>query len=89
MLYYLEHPDVKELVSTPNRLWSITPIKNRILRKLVPELRIKHKSTGYENLTALLTESKQHLGSLMPDNLGYANAYLSYDDAINKLRGNV
>lgn len=88
MLYYLENPDVKNLVSTPNRYWSITPIKNHILRKLVPNLRIKPKSTGYENLSALLTESKQHLGTLMPENIGDSHPYLTYSEVIDKLRGN-
>lgn len=89
MLYYLEDPSVKELVSTNNNYWSITPLKNQILRKLVPNLRIKSKSTGYENLSALLTESKQHLGSLMPENIGDSHPYLTYTEVVNKLKGNL
>ena len=87
MLYYLEHPDVVNLVTKENTHWSITPLKNGILRKLVPDIRIKMKGTGYENLHGLHVESREALAKLMPYNMGDKKPYLTYDEVVKKLRG--
>lgn len=87
MLYYLEHPGIKYLVADKTPYWSVTPIKNIILRKLVPELRIKEKTTGYEKLKGLHVESRARLASLMPDNIGDTKPFLGYDELIKRLRG--
>ena len=87
MLYYLDHPMVQGLVRNPGALRSITPIKNQILRSIVPGLRKKSKGTGYENLKALLHESKQMLGALMPENIGDTHPYLTYQEVLSKLKG--
>lgn len=87
MLYYLENVQVKKLIEPNSAYWSITPAKNTILRSIVPNLRVKSKGTGYENLKGLLVESKQFLGSLMPENIGDSHPYLHYKEVINKLKG--
>jgi hypothetical protein len=87
MLHYLENEHVKKLVMPYSTYWSITPLKNMILRSMVPGLRKKSKGTGYENLKGLLHESKQMLGSLMPENIGDTHPYLTYEEVLNKLRG--
>lgn len=87
MLYYMEHPAIKNLVVDRTPYWSITPIKNMTLRTIVPGLRKKSKGTGFEKLKALLHESKETLGSLMPENIGDTCPYLTYDEVVNKLRG--
>jgi hypothetical protein len=58
-----------------------------VLRRIVPGLRKKAKGTGYENLKALLHESKETLGELMPANIGDTHPYLTYEEVMNKLRG--
>jgi hypothetical protein len=87
MLYYLEDFAIKDLVVDRTPYWSITPIKNMVLRRIVPGLRKKAKGTGYENLKALLHESKETLGELMPENIGDTHPYLTYEEVMNKLRG--
>lgn len=87
MLYYLENIQVKKLIEPNSAYWSITPVKNVILRSIIPNLRVKSKGTGYENLKGLLVESKQMLGSLMPENIGDSHPYLHYNEVINKLKG--
>ena len=87
MLYYLEDPAIKYLVGDNTPYWSVTPVKNIILRRLVPELRIKEKTTGYENLKGLHVESRAKLASLMPDNIGDTHPYLGYNELIKRLRG--
>lgn len=87
MLYYLDQPVVKRLIGTASPYWSITPVKNQILRRMIPGLRKKSKGTGYENLKALLHESKQMLGALMPENIGDTHPYLTYEEVITKLKG--
>jgi hypothetical protein len=87
MLYYLEHRAVQNLVATQSHFWSITPVKNRILRNIMPNLKKKSKGTGYENLKGLLHESKQQLGLLMPENIGDTHPYLTYQEVLDKLRG--
>jgi len=87
MLYYLEHPGIKNLVVDQTAYWSITPIKNMVLSNIVPGLRKKSKGTGYENLNALLHESKRTLGALMPENIGDTKPYLPFNEVLQKLRG--
>ena len=87
MLYYLEDPAIKHLVADKTPFWSVTPVKNVILRRLIPELRVKEKTTGYENLKGLHVESRAKLASLMPDNIGDTHPYLGYNELIKKLRG--
>lgn len=89
MLYYLENIQVKKLMEPNSAYWSITPMKNTILRSIIPNLRVKSKGTGYENLKGLLVESKQILGSLMPENIGDSHPYLHYNEVINKLKGTI
>jgi hypothetical protein len=87
MLYYLDRPGVRKLIAPDSAYWSITPVKNLMLNNLVPGLRKKSKGTGYENLKALLQESKQMLGALMPENIGDTHPYLTYEEVLTKLRG--
>lgn len=87
MLHYLDHPDVRRIAENKTPYWSITPAKNQILRKLVPDLRIKEKTTGYENLRGLHVESRIELAKLMPENIGDSKPYMTYEEVINKLRG--
>ena len=87
MLYYMEDFAIKNLVVDKTPYWSITPIKNMVLRRIVPGLRKKSKGTGFENLKALLHESKEMLGELMVENIGDTHPHLTYDEVLNKLRG--
>jgi len=88
MLYYLEDQDIVELINDKTPYWSITPVKNKILQRLVPDLRDKEKTTGFENLRGMLVDSRVELAKLMPDNLGDTKPYLTYNEVISKLRGN-
>jgi hypothetical protein len=87
MLYYIENTGIKNLVTDNTPYWSITPIKNMVLHSIIPGLRKKSKGTGFENLKALLHESKETLGLLMPENIGDTHPYLTYNEVLNKLRG--
>jgi hypothetical protein len=87
MLYYLEHPRVKSIQLPTSPFLSITPVKNQILREIIPGLRKKSKGTGFENLKGLLHESKQMLGALMPENIGDSHPYLTYKEVMIKLQG--
>jgi hypothetical protein len=87
MLYYIEDFAIKDLIVDRTPYWSITPIKNMVLSRIVPGLRKKSKGTGFENLKALLHESKETLGELMPENIGDTSPYLPYSEVLNKLRG--
>jgi hypothetical protein len=51
MLHYLENPDIQKLISNKHnyKLSSVTS-KNAILKQLVPELRVKTKTHGFEKL---------------------------------------
>lgn len=65
MLYYLEHPKIRELLSNRKeyKLSSVSS-KNKILQELYPEIRKKKKSHGFERLRAFNFEAYSTLGRL-------------------------
>jgi len=62
MAYYLEHPDIQRLIKTRlNYKLSSVSSKNAILKKLMPEIIDKTKTTGYEKITGFNVESYGNL----------------------------
>jgi hypothetical protein len=88
MLHYLESPGVRWLCTQPNAYSTITPIKNILLKRLLPDLTLRDKQTGYENLVAFLHETKLELASILPENVGDSDPYMTYNELITTLRGN-
>ncbi len=88
MLYYLEDPDIHQLVTSPNnyKLTSVSS-KNNILKKLLPEIRVRVKTHGFEKLLGFNFEVYKSLGeeqimSLEPNTEG-----IEYNEIIDLLKG--
>lgn len=64
MLYYLEDPDIQQLVTTKYnyKLTSVSS-KNNILKKLLPEIRVRKKTHGFEKLLGFNYEAYRQLSS--------------------------
>lgn len=64
MLYYLEDPDIQQLVNTKYnyKLTSVSS-KNNILKKLLPEIRVRKKTHGFEKLLGFNYEAYRQLSS--------------------------
>jgi len=62
LLYYLEDPDITNLVSTKYnyKLTSVSS-KNAVLKKLVPEIRVRKKTHGFERLLGFNFEAYRQL----------------------------
>jgi hypothetical protein len=89
MLYYLEDPDIKNLVSTKYnyKLTSVSS-KNTILKRLLPEIRVRKKTHGFENLLAFNYEVYRRLMSEHILRLESSVDGIEYSEVINTLRGN-
>lgn len=62
MAYYLEHPDIQQLINTRlNYKLASVSSKNAILKKLMPEIIDKTKTTGYEKIMGFNGESYRNL----------------------------
>jgi len=89
LLYYLEHQDIKNLVSTRYnyKLTSVSS-KNAILKKLVPEIRVRKKTHGFEKLLAFNFEAYRQLASEQIMRLEPSLDGIEYNTVISMLRGN-
>ena len=88
LLYYLENPDIKRLVS--NRYnYKLTSVssKNAILQKLYPEIMVKKKTHGFESLLAFNYEAYKHNGQDQIKRLEFSLDGIQYDDTIKQLKG--
>jgi len=52
MLYYIEDPEIQNLIRNKNHKLSTATSKNNILHKYFPKVKLRDKTTGYENLLA-------------------------------------
>lgn len=89
MLYYLEDPDIQTLVSTKYnyKLTSVSS-KNVILKKLVPEIRVRKKTHGFEKLLGFNFEAYRQLASEQILRLEPSLDGIEYNKIIQQLRGN-
>jgi hypothetical protein len=89
MLYYFEHPDIVSLINTQyNYKLSSVSSKNAILNKLVPNVRPKAKTHGFEKLLGLNTELYRQLGNSQIAMLEPNLDGIKYNEIIKMLRGN-
>lgn len=88
LLYYLEDPDVVKLVTTKfnYKLTSVSS-KNDILKRLVPDIRIRKKTHGFENLLGFNFQAYRQLASKQICRLESSLDGIEYFKTINLLRG--
>ena len=88
MLYYLEYPDIQTLVTTKYnyKLSSVTS-KNGILKKLVPNIRVRKKTHGFEKLLGFNFEAYRQLIHEQIMRLEPSLDGIEYYDIVNRLRG--
>ena len=87
LLYYLEDPDIVNLVSEKLNL-KLTSVssKNRILKKLCPYIIEKTKTHGFENLLAFNYTAYKDCGTDLIKRLEHSLDGIAYVDAISQLR---
>ena len=88
MLYYLERPEIKSLVT--NRLnYKLASVssKNDILKKLVPEIRVRKKTHGFEHLLAFNFEAYRTLANQQILRLESSLDGIEYNALLRQLRG--
>ena len=88
LLYYLEDPDIVKLVTTKfnYKLTSVSS-KNDILKRLVPEIRVRKKTHGFENLLGFNFQAYRQLASKQICRLESSLDGIEYFKTINLLRG--
>jgi len=88
MLYYLEDPDIQALVTTQYnyKLTSVSS-KNAILKKLIPEIRVRKKTHGFEKLLGFNFESYRQLTSEQILRLESSLDGIEYYHVIDQLKG--
>lgn len=89
MLYYLEHELIKKLV-TEKYNFKLTSVssKNSILQTLVPDIRHRIKTHGFENLLGFNFESYRLLTNSQILRLENSLDGIEYSECIRMLRGN-
>lgn len=88
LLHYLEHPDIKSLVTDlHNYKLSSVSSKNNILKKLYPTIRQKKKTHGFESLLGFNYEVYKDIGSHQVKRLESSLDGIPYNEVINQLRG--
>ncbi len=89
MLYYLEDPDIINLISTKYnyKLTSVSS-KNAILKKLVPEIRVRQKTHGFEKLLGFNFEAYRQLTGEQIIRLESSLDGIEYNTLLKHLRGN-
>ena len=88
LLYYLEHPDIKSLISNKyNYKLSSVSSKNAILKKLVPEIRVRKKTHGFEKLLAFNYEATRQMASSQISRLEDSLDGIEYNRIIKMLKG--
>jgi hypothetical protein len=88
LLYYLKDPDIKSLVSTQfnYKLTSVSS-KNAILKRLIPEIRVRKKTHGFERLLAFNFEAYRELSSEQIFRLEPSLDGIPYNNIMKQLRG--
>lgn len=88
MLYYLEDPDIQQLVNIKyNFKLSSVSSKNNILRKFVPEIKLRTKTHGFEKLLNFNFEAYRKLASEQILRLENNLDGIEYYKIINMLKG--
>jgi len=87
LLYYLEHPSIKELTTSTNYKLTSASSKNGILRQLYPNFRTKKKIHGFESLLAFNLTAYKDLGHDQVKRLEFSLDGIEYTQAIAQLRG--
>lgn len=89
LLYYLEDPDITTLVTTKYnyKLTSVSS-KNAILKKLVPEIRVRKKTHGFERLLGFNFEAYRQLTYEQIMRLESTVDGIEINKVINILKGN-
>lgn len=88
LLYYLEDPDIINLVFTKYnyKLTSVSS-KNNILKKLLPEIRVRKKTHGFEKLLAFNYEATKQMASSQISRLEDSLDGIEYNSIIKMLKG--
>jgi len=88
LLYYLEHPSIKRLVSEKYN-YKITSVssKNSILNELYPGTRTKNKKHGFESLLAFNNLAYEDIGKNQIPRLEFSLDGIPYSQAILNLKG--
>lgn len=88
MLYYLEDRDIESLVSIRDnhKLTSVSS-KNAVLKKLVPKIRTRKKTHGFEKLLGFNFETYRKLSSEQINRLESSLDGIEYNTIIRQLRG--
>lgn len=87
LLYYLEDIDIKKLVSdTFNYKLTSVSGKNNILKKLLPNIRVRKKTHGFENLLGFNFQASRQLASEQLFRLESSLDGIEYFKAIQMLR---
>lgn len=87
LLYYLEHPSIKELTTSTNYKLTSASSKNAILKQLYPNFRTKKKIHGFESLLAFNLTAYKDLGHDQVKRLEFSLDGIEYAQAIAQLRG--
>jgi len=88
LLYFLEDPDIISLVSNRyNYKLSSVSSKNNILKKLLPEIRLRKKTHGFEKLLGFNFESYRQLTSEQIIRLESNLDGIEYHSIIEMLKG--
>jgi hypothetical protein len=88
MLYYLEDPDIQLLVNTRlNYKLSSVSSKNEILKRLVPNIRLRKKTHGYEKLLGFNFEAYRSLANEQLMRLEPSVDGIEYNTVIKMLKG--
>jgi hypothetical protein len=88
LLYYLEDNDIKHLVQTQYnyKLTSVSS-KNSILKKLCPDITVRKKTHGFEQLTGFNYEANRELFKNIIPRLESSLDGINYNEVINMLKG--
>jgi hypothetical protein len=90
MLHYLTHPKIQSLVNTKYnyKLSSVTS-KNAILKELVPSLRKKSKTHGFEKLLAFNFQTMRDFEKCQIKRLEPSLDGIEFNKTISLLKGNI
>jgi hypothetical protein len=88
MLYYLEDPAIHNLVTTKlNYKLSSVSSKNAILKQLLPDIRLRKKTHGYEKLLGFNFEAYRSLANEQIMRLESSVDGIEYNTVIKMLKG--
>jgi hypothetical protein len=87
MLFYLEDPDIQNLINNPNYKITSVSSKNIILKKLYPEIRSKQKTHGFERLLGFNIETYNIMKEQLIPRLIASDDGIPADSLIKHLRG--